>query len=159
MTVPRKDLPVARKGLAVPLLPSTLIDATHNTAGITGDWQTGLDQFSRATILLTVSAKNIDASTTADVWVQYSPNNGTTADDIAHFAQITNAAIANGTYVLYLNGGIGASAADRATTDAATLAAGQVRAVSWCDRVRVKVVAANIAGTDTITVKVGAYFQ
>lgn len=139
----------------------TLLDETTITGNTAtaGDAVTGLDIYNRATILLTVSAKTFDASTTLDIYLQYSPDEGTTWDDIAHFAQITNAAIADGTYVLSLNNGT-AGVADRVTGDAdGTLAAGALRNIPWCDRMRVKYDGANLAGTDTITIKVEGYFQ
>ena len=138
------------------LLPSTTITG-NDVVAVSAT--TKLDLYNRATILLTVSGKTFDASTTLDIYLQYSPDEGTTWDDIAHFAQITNAAIANGTYVLSLNNGT-AGVADRATEDAAgTLAANSVRNIPWCDRMRVKYDGANLAGTDTITIKVQGYFQ
>ena len=138
------------------LMPATVV--TGNTA--TAVTQVGgLAGFSKATILLTVSAKTFDSSTTMDIYVQYSPDEGTTWDDIAHFAQVTNAAVGDGTYVMYLDQGTGASVADRVTDDGATLAANNVRNISWCDRMRIKYDGANLAGTDTITLKVQGYFQ
>jgi hypothetical protein len=65
--------------------------------------------------------------------------------------------MANGSYVVFVNAR-GASVADRAATDG-SLAANQVRSVHWCDRVRVKCVGANIAGTDTISIKVQGFFR
>lgn len=136
-----------------------LLPATTNTANTTtaGSAELGLDKYSRALLLLTVSGKTMDASTTLDIYVQYSPDYGTTWDDIAHFAQITNAAIGNGTYVMVLNHGT-AGVADRATDDAATLAANNVRNQPWGDRMRVKYVPANFAGSDTITITISAWF-
>lgn len=138
------------------LLDSTTI--TGNTA-TAGDATTHLDIYNRATVLLTVSGKVFDGGTTLDVYLQYSPDEGTTWDDIAHFAQVTSAAVGDGTYVLSLNNGT-AGVADRATDDAdGTLAANGVRNIPWCDRVRVKYDGANLSGTDTITIKVQGYFQ
>jgi hypothetical protein len=135
------------------LAATTIEDDTPVTSTAVAD----LDGFvTAAMLLLTVSAKVFDAATTMDVYVQYSPDEGTTWDDLAHFAQITNAAIGNGTYIAYI--APGASAADRVTTNG-TLAANSVRSIPWCDRVRVKCVGANIAGTDTITLKVQGFFR
>lgn len=138
----------------VVLLPSTT--NTGNTA-TAGSAALGLGIYSRALLFLTVSAKTMDASTTLDIYVQYSPDYGTTWDDIAHFAQITNAAVGNGTYVMVLNHGT-AGIADRATDDAATITANSVRNQPWCDRLRIKYAPANFAGSDTITIKVDAWF-
>ena len=146
---------VALKGQYFELLAATEID--DNTALVSTP-QTRLDKFTLATILLTLSAKTFDASTTLDIYLQYSPDGGTTWDDIAHFTQITNSVLGNGTYILFLNALAGSGAADRATRDA-SLAANSLLDVSWCDRMRVKCVGANISGSDTITVKVEAYMQ
>jgi len=141
----------------VTLMPATVI--TGNAATAVAQ-RAGLDEYTKATLLMTVAAKTFDASTTMDVYVQYSPDGGTTWDDIGHFAQITNAAIGNGTYVMYLSHGTGASIGDRVTDDAdGTLTAGSVRSRSWCDRMRIKYNGANLSGTDTITLTVQAFFQ
>ena len=145
------------RGKLVTLLAETTI-AAGDDGTVASGWTTNLQGYTRATILLTVSAKTMDASTTLDVVVQYSPDEGTTADDIAAFTQMTNAAVADGTYVLVLNGTPAAGSADRVVADG-TLAAGSLLDIPWCDQVRVKYIAANYAGTDTVTVKVQAYFQ
>ena len=138
----------------------TLLAATINTGdtATAGTEVAGLQDFTKATVLLTVAAKTMDASTTMDVYVQYSPDGGTTWDDIAHFAQLTNAAVGDGTYVMYLNHGT-AGVADRVTDDGATITANSVRNISWCDRMRVKYDGANFAGTDTVTLTVTAFMQ
>jgi len=141
----------------ITLLPATII--TGNTA-TAGTQVAGLQDFTKATVLLTVADKTFDASTTMDIYVQYSPDEGTTWDDIGHFTQITDAAIDDGTYVMLLSHGTGASIADRVTDDAdGTLAAGTVRSRPWCDRMRVKYDGANLSGTDTITLMVQSFFQ
>ena len=146
---------VGLPGVLVPLLAATTVtgDATVSTTAVTG-----LDPYTLATILLTVGGKTMDASTTMDVYIQYSPDGGTTWDDIAHYAQITNAAIGNGTYVLFLNAFGGSGAAGRVTTNG-SLAAGTVRNVSWADRLRVQYTSANFAGSDTLTLTVSAFMQ
>ena len=146
---------VALRGKLYELLPDTLIE--DNTAVISTP-QLILDKYTLATILLTLSAKTFDASTTLDIYVQYSPDEGTTWDDIAHFTQITDAAMADGTHILLLHALAGTSQPDRVTRDA-SLAANSVLNVPWCDRMKVKCVGANISGTDTITAKVEAYMQ
>jgi len=141
-------------GTSLALLAATTI--TDNTA-VVGAAVLGLDVFTLVTLLLTISAKTFDGGTTLDVYVQYSPDEGTTWDDLAHFAQITSAAMAVGKYVAFVNAR-SASVVDRVVTDA-TLAANSVRSIHWGDRVRVKCVGANIAGLDTITVKVEGFFR
>jgi len=146
---------VALHGRLITLLAATTVteDATTNTTAVTG-----LDKYSLATILLTVASKTMDASTTMDVYIQYSPDEGTTWDDIAHFAQITNSAVGNGTYVLFLNALGGSSSIDRVTRSG-SLAANTVLNVPWCDRLRVQYTSANFAGSDTVALTVSAYMQ
>ena len=138
----------------------TLYKSATNTGNValTGDAVLGIDKFSKALIILTVSGKTMAGGAVADVWVQYSPNQGTTYDDIGHFAQITAGAIADGVYVMVLNHG-SAGIADRIVDDAATLAANSVRNQPWGDRMRIKIVPATFNGTtDTITLAVTAWF-
>ena len=146
---------VGLPGVLVPLLAETTVtgDATTSTTAVTG-----LDPYTLATILLTVASKTMDGGTTMDIYVQYSPDEGTTWDDIAHFAQITNAAIADGTYVMRLNGAGGLAAIDRVTANG-SLAANTVQNISWCDRLRVQYTSSAFAGTDTLTLTVSAYLQ
>ncbi len=146
---------VALRGKLYELLAATAIE--DNTV-VTSTPQLKLDKYTLATILLTLSAKTMDASTTLDISLQYSPDGGTTWDDIAHFTQITDAAMANGTYILFLNALGGSGQADRATRDG-SLTANSVLNIPWCDRLRVKCVGANISGSDTITALVQAYMQ
>lgn len=141
----------------ITLMAATTITGNTATAGAV---RAGLDEYTKASLLLTVASKTFDASTTMEVYVQYSPDEGTTWDDIGHFAQITNSAIGNGTYVMYLSHGTGASIGDRVTDDAdGTLTAGSVRSRSWCDRMRIKYDGNNLSGSDTITLTVQGYFQ
>ncbi len=140
------------RGLLSTLLNSTTIttDGTVNGTAITG-----LDLFRQAVFTLKVSSKTMDAGTTLDIYIQYSPDEGTTWDDLYHFTQITDTAIGNGTYVAYL-APASTSISDAAVSDGA-LAAATFKDVSFCDRLRVKTVAANFSA-DTITVEVLGYF-
>ena len=146
---------VGLPGVLVPLLAATTVtgDATTSTTAVTG-----LDPYTLATVLLTVGAKTMDGGTTMDVYIQYSPDEGTTWDDIAHFPQITSAAIGNGTYVLFLNAYGGSGSNGRVTTNG-SLAAGTLRNVSWADRLRVQYKSVNFAGADTLTLTVSAFMQ
>ncbi len=146
---------IAMRGRLITLLPLTTI--TNNNP-VVSEPIPELDQYSLATITMTVTGKNMDALTTLDTYIQYSPNGGVVWDDIAHYTQMTDSVLGNGTYVLFLNAN-GIPTADRAVDDAATIVANTVRAISWCDRMRVKCVGANFAGTDTVTIKVEAYLQ
>lgn len=145
------------RGKLVTLLDSTTV-AAGDDGSVDGAWVTNLQGYTRCTLMLTVSAKTMDASTTLDVRVQYSPDEGTTADDIVAFAQITNEAVANGKYIVVLNGVPVAGATDKAVANG-TLAAGTLINIPWCDRMRVKYTKAKFAGTDTVTIKVQGYFQ
>lgn len=141
-------------GLQVALKAATTIttDGTVNSTPVTG-----LDPYTMTSILLTVSGQTMDASTTLDIYLQYSPDGGTTWDDLYHFTQITTAAYAS-PRVFFLNIAGAVSQVSRVTTDG-TLAVATLREISWCDRMRVKTVAANFAGTDTVTIKLDGYFQ
>ncbi len=111
-------------------------------------------------VLLTFSLKvsqTLHAGATADVYVRYSPDQGTTWDDLVHFAQVGNAAYTAQVVSMLLGSSIGVS---RSVRDK-TLPAGSVALdVSWCDYLRVEVVTANLNGTtDTVTVEVDVYAQ
>jgi hypothetical protein len=134
------------------LAPTTIIaDAATAYAAMTG-----LDIYSRAAIQLIISAKTMDASTTLNIYIQRSVDGGTNWDDIASFAQVTSAAMANGTYMLGLML-TGSAQIDRIKSDGA-LAANTVASIaSWGDRLRVKAVSVNFAGTDTITIALTSF--
>lgn len=143
---------VALRGKLVTLLAETVVDdgttdPTYSTA------VTLLDKYSMMVVLLTVSAKSISAGT-LNIYVQGSPDQGTTWDDIVAFTQVTSAAVANGSYVAFVNSN-GASVADRAVTNG-TLTANSVRSIAWGDRLRVKLDPASFDGDDTVTIKVQA---
>lgn len=124
---------------------------------VTGAWITGLDRYQMAVLSLAVSGKNMDAGTTLDVYVQTSPDGGATVDDLAHFTQITSAAMPNGVYVVFLNPHQVAPLKDRAAA-AKALAANTIQSLHWCDRLRVVLVPTNFAGADSVTVRVSGYF-
>ncbi len=136
------------------LLPATTL--TVASAATAGSWFLNLDGYNRALVLLTVASKSLAGGGTVNLRVQYSPDNGTTADDIGSFTQITNGAVADGTYIMVLNQGT-AGIADRVTTDA-TLAAASVRNQPWGDRMRVKYTPATFGANDTVIVTVRAWF-
>jgi hypothetical protein len=145
--------PVNLAGALKTLLASTTIiaDATTAYAAVTG-----LDIYSRAGIQLVVSGKTMDANTTLNIYIQRSVDGGTSWDDIAAFAQVTSAAIANGTYMMGLML-TGTAQVDRIKSDG-TLTANSVASIaSWGDRLRVKAVSVNFAGADSITLVLTAY--
>jgi hypothetical protein len=145
--------PKGEGGELVTLLAATKIETDDE---VTGAWVTGLDKYQQAVIALTLSGKVMDALTTLDVYVQTSPDGGTTPDDLVHFTQVTNGAVPNGTYVAFLNPHQVAPIADRAV-GAKALAAHSIQSLHWCDRMRVVLVPANFAGADEITVAVTAF--
>lgn len=131
------------------IIANTAISATPVFIG--GGW-------TRATFVLIVSGKTMDAETTLNLYVQYSPNQGVSWDDLVAFAQITNAAIGNGTYVAQVVASSTTGAVDRAVTDK-TLTANNIRQIPFGDRLRVVGTPANFAGTDTITISITVYLQ
>lgn len=58
------------------------------TAGTAGTAVTGLGSYRHGTLFLDVTAAATDVGDTLDVYVQYSPDGGTTWDDYAHFSQV-----------------------------------------------------------------------
>ncbi len=146
---------VSLPGAQRTLLASTVIAANGTTVGTA---VTGLDAYTMLTKLLTIADKAMAGAATVNIYLQYSPDGGTTWDDLWSSAQITAAALPNGKRVAFLNSPSGSTTGGRAVTDG-TLAAGTFNNVSWCDRVRVKVVAANFAAGDTVTLGISGYFQ
>lgn len=144
---------VTMSGATKTLLAATTITTDGTTAY---DAVTGLDVYSRAAIQLTISGKNMDASTTLNIYIQRSLDGGTTWDDIGSFKQVTNSVMGDGKYVMDLVL-TGSSQVDRVVADG-TLTANTVASVaSWGDRLRVKKISANFAGADTITIALIAY--
>lgn len=79
-------------------------------------------------------------------------------DDLAAFTQVSDSAVDDGSYVLFLHAGASAGAVDRAITNA-TLDANKKNDCSWCDRVRVVYKLAGFGETDTVTIALTGYFQ
>lgn len=138
------------------LLATRVVNANGT---VTGAWVIGLYPFTLGIITLRISAKNLAGGGTANIYVQYSPDGaGAVVDDMVSFTQITNAAMANGSYVVTLNKGGEPNQADRAVTSM-TLAANSVNDGPWGDRLRVVVVAAMFGVDDTVTVQVSGNFE
>jgi hypothetical protein len=135
---------------AADLLGATaIVPATANP--LTGSALTGFGGLHVLVVLLTVSAKTLAAAHTIDVYVQTSPDDGTTWDDVLHFAQITNGAVPNGTYVAKLVNPPAVGYNDRATADAALAANSRVDYVA--DQLRYKIVPTALAGGDSVTLR------
>lgn len=148
-----ENQPVKLSGSTQTLLAATTITTDATTAYTA---VTGLDIYSRCVVQLIVSGKVMDASTTLNIYIQRSVDGGTNWDDIGSFAQVTSAAIADGTYYMGLALS-GVSQVDRIKADG-TLTANTVASfTSWGDRLRVKKISANFAGSDTITIALTAY--
>lgn len=136
---------------ATDLLGATIITANGTVAGSAVEGFGGLRAL---LLLLTLAAKTMDAGTTLDVYVQTSPDDGTTWDDVCHFSQVTSAAMGNGTYLAKILNDQDLGFADRAVTDG-TLAANTARDY-FADKLRLKYVAAGFSGSDTITARLQA---
>jgi hypothetical protein len=146
-------IPVKLPGALITLLAATAITTDATTAYTA---VTGLDIYSRAAVVLTVSGKVADASTSLKIFVQRSLDGGTTWDDVGAFAEMTDAAVGDGVYVMDIIL-TGASVADRVQRDGALTANSVATVASWGDRLRVKKISANFAGTDTVTIAAKAY--
>jgi hypothetical protein len=148
-----EGLRVQLPGALKTLLASTTITSDATTAYTA---VTGLELYSKASVVLTVSGKVMDASTVLNIFIQRSLDAGVTWDDIASFSQLTSAAIGDGVYVMDLILS-GSSQIDRVQRDA-TLTANTIATVgSWGDRLRVKKISANFAGSDSVTIVLTAY--
>lgn len=126
------------------------LNSTINSTAVTG-----FGGYRQVVFLLTVSAKNLAGGGTLNVYIQASPDDGTTWDDVVSFTQITNGAVADGTYVAAISSNPAAGFADRATRQNTLAANNKVDYIT--DQLRVSTVGATMNGsTDTVTVKVEA---
>jgi hypothetical protein len=148
--------PVASRGNQITLLSPTTY-TTNNTFNIAA--VTGLDRYAMFTKILTISGKTMAGSATVNIYIQMSPDAGTTWLDIISVAQITSAALGNGVRMGFYNVLSGESAIGITASDGA-LAAGTVNTYDFCDRLRAKIVTANFNGTtDTITLAITAFMK
>lgn len=136
------------------LLAATTIttNATTNNTAVTG-----FGGYGKCTFLLTISAKTMDMGTTLNIYIQTSPDDGTTWDDVVSFTQVTDAAMGGGTYVAEIVNDANTGFNDRATRNA-TLATNN-RVDSFCDQLRVTTVSAGFSGADTVTIRVQVIAQ
>jgi hypothetical protein len=128
------------------------------TASGTGSVVTGLGGYRMMTVMLDVTVAGSVAGDLLNVYVQYSPDAGTTWDDLISFTQV----LGNGgakQFLAHVNADLGTPPAMAAPKDA-TLAAGTANsAVDFGDRLRVKWVIVNGGGTHSFTFAVKASFK
>lgn len=113
----------------------TLLASAARTSTGQGTAVTGLGAYKSATIFLDVTAAATDATDTLDVYVEYSPDAGTTWDNFVHFTQV----LGNGgpkQFVAHVN--LFGAAPDAMHAVGEALAAGSVRQVDFGDRLRVR---------------------
>ncbi len=139
-------LPFVDAWIAREILPATTISA--DDAGTNGAESGSFAGYDDLCAILTVSDKSLSAGT-VDIYLQTSFD-GILWDDIAHFTQITSAAIPNGSYIAKV-ANPRVSVADRPLRDG-TLAANEVEDYFGA-RLRAKRVAASFGSDDTVTVE------
>ena len=131
--------------------------AAHTDAAPTNGDTIAVDGWERALFLLVFTAKGTDAGDTCDVYVDVSPDGGTTWLNAVHFTQVAgNAADASTEYaVLYAN--TPGTSVVTATSDAAS---GAVRPTLFGNALRARWAVAN-AGTDdeSFTFSVKAFLE
>ena len=152
------QMPVKLPGMVVTLMPETLFKASGTTVFAP---VVGLDAYTIMTKAMYIRDKALAGGGTINIYLQYSPDEGATWDDLLSCIQITTAAPfagASGTRVAMLNTSAAAAFDGRAITDAA-LAAASHNNVSWCDRIRVKVVCASFGSSDVVSIGIKAYLQ
>lgn len=141
---------------ATELLASAARTATAGTAGTA---VTGLGSYKTATIFLDVTAAATEVDDTLNVRIQYSPDGGTTWDDLASFTQV----LGNGGAKQFVYHHVNDMAPTNAmhAVNAATLAAGSVQnGVNFGDRLRVHwVIVDPGAGAVSFTFSVKAHFK
>jgi hypothetical protein len=120
-------------GRRVTLAPSTTVAATAQTnqliAAVAGFWR-----YSRALVLLSVTAAGTEAGDLLDVLIDVSIDGGATWINAAHFPQALGTGGAKKFWAV-LNGNAPSAAPSDITADAA---AGTVRAGVWGDQLRVR---------------------
>lgn len=145
-------------GFFVTILPATTLVSASPTA-VNYDVVHGLGAYSHMTLTMTVSAKDMVApAAAANVFLQDSPDQGTTWDDLARFTAITSSLVSNGVYVMHINRDLQVNAVDRVTTLNAIAVASIRLGATWADRIRASTTLVTM-GTGTVTVTVNGYFQ
>ena len=118
---------------------------------VTGTGQTFRQPMREATVLLNVTAAATDATDTLDVYIDTSPDGGTTWVNIGHFAQVTGNGGAKKYVMALRSDNPGATAVIDVTSDAV---AGATRQYGINDRLRYRgIVAQTNAGAFTYSVK------
>jgi hypothetical protein len=130
--------------------------AARTEASITGDW-IAVDAWERAQIICTYTAKGTDAGDTCNVFVDVSPDGGTTAINAVHFTEVAgNAADASSeTAVLFAN-----TPGTSVIATASDAASGAVRPTLYGNALRFRSVIVD-SGTDdaSFTFSVKAFLQ
>lgn len=143
-------------GLAanVTLLASTTVAAAGT---VNGTAVTGLGAFRQAMLLLSVTAAATDANDTLDVYIDTSPDGGTTWVNCIHFTQVVGNGGAVKHWAVLDPGGSPGTSTIAATSDAA---AGAVRPSMFCDQLRVRHVTVDPAGSNmSFTFSVVGFFK
>lgn len=117
---------------------------------------TGLGAFKQAMILLDVTAVATDAGDTLDVYIDTSPDGGTTWVNVIHFPQVLGNGAAAKHWATLDPSNPGTSTID-VTSDAV---AGAARPAMFCDRFRVRYTAVEGGGADmSFTIAVQAFLK
>jgi len=159
------DVPVGAHHYATPVLPGwqalVLLDSdTYAAAEVDAvkATKTGLGWYKQAMILLELTDAQAAAGDTLDVYIDTSPDSGTTWVNAIHFTQILgNGANALKFWAVLDPAGAAGTSVLAATSDAA---AGDVRPSMFCDRLRVRhTVVDGGGGTQSFTYAVSAFLK
>jgi hypothetical protein len=132
-------------GNSISILPSSTISSSATSTPITG-----LQSFQNAFLEVSVTGVPVGGTPTLDVYLQSSPDGGTTWRDFAHTSQITTS---NVNQFVQLSGMTAGATTGLAASDAA-LAANTVVQGPWGDRLRAKwvFVAGGSSGSYTVAI-------
>jgi len=149
-------MPTYRSGLssAQTLKASSVVTAAGSVNVTAVD---GLGNYKQAQFLLDVTAAATGAGDTLDVYIDTSPDGGTTWVNIVHFTQVLGNGGAKKMWATVDPGGAPGTAVIAVTSDAAS---GVVRPSMFCDTVRVRhVVADGGSALQSFTFSVKAFFK
>ena len=145
---------MARQSQALTLKASAAVTAPGT---VTGDAAVLEEVFDEATFMLDVTAAATDNDDTLDVYIDASPDGGTTWLNVAHFTQV----LGNGGAKREVATVKANPAATAPIAVAAAAAAGAVRPIGFFDRVRYRSVIVDPDETDDVsfTFSVKAFFK